>query len=128
MRRFHISALVVCWALALTPVGAQARSVITDTLLEAHLVRGDWPARRSGQALLALAPVKALLERFTEQPGQRITIRYPGGDSGNAWALELRTWLVALGVPTGFVILEPGSGTSDALLLLLEQARDPDDS
>jgi len=49
-----------------------------------------------------------------------VTIRYPGGDKGNAWALELREWLVALGIPSNYIVLEPGSGGQDRLLLLLE--------
>ncbi|GIS88566.1 MAG: hypothetical protein CM1200mP18_12760 [Gammaproteobacteria bacterium] len=57
---------------------------------------------------------------FVEDPRQQVTIRYPGGDKGNAWALELREWLVALGIPSNYIVLEPGSGGQDRLLLLLE--------
>ena len=96
------------------PAGAAA------SLLETPLFYSDWPERRSGEALLALSPVRALLSVFAEEVDQNIIVRYPGGDRGNLWALEFREWLVALGVPSGYVTLEPGSGGPDRLLILLE--------
>jgi hypothetical protein len=89
-------------------------------LLELPLFRADWPERRSGKALLALPPVYTLLSTFAENAGQSIIVRYPGGDLGNDWALEFCEWLVAFGVPSGYMTLEPGSGGPDRLLILLE--------
>jgi hypothetical protein len=92
------------------------------SLLEMPLFYSDWPKRRSGEALLTLSPVRELLSVFAEDVGQNIIVRYPGGDFGNLWALEFQEWLVALGVPSGYITLEPGSGGSDRLLILLEMA------
>ena len=93
---------------------------IPKTLLEQPILGESWPHRRTTSTILAVRPIKKLLELFVENPSYRVTIRYPGGDKGNAWALELREWLVALGIPSNYIVLEPGSGGQDRLLLLLE--------
>ena len=90
------------------------------TLLEMPLSYQDWPQRRSAHAVLELDPVRAVLSVFSEKAGQNVIVRHPGGDDGNAWALEFREWLVALGVPSHFITLEPGSGGADRLLILVE--------
>ena len=90
------------------------------TLLEMPLRYQDWPQRRSAHAVLELDSVRAVLSVFSEEGGQNVIVRHPGGDGGNAWALEFREWLVALGVPSHFITLEPGSGGADRLLILVE--------
>jgi len=90
------------------------------TLFEMSLRYYDWPQRRSAHAVLELDPVRAVLSIFSEEGGQNVIVRHPGGDGGNAWALEFREWLVALGVPSQFITLEPGSGGADRLLILVE--------
>ena len=90
------------------------------TILEMPLRYQDWPERRSAHAMLELDPVRAVLSVFSEKEGQNVIVRHPGGDGGNAWALEFREWLVALGVPSYFITLEPGSGGADRLLILVE--------
>ena len=96
------------------PVGAPV------TLVEMPLLYKDWPQRRSAHAVLELDPVRAVLYVFSEEGGQSVIVRHPGGDSGNAWAHEFMEWLVALGVPAHFIALEPGSGGADRLLILVE--------
>ena len=98
------------------PVGAPV------TLLEMPLLYQDWPQRRGAHDVLELDPVRAVLSVFSEEEGQNVIVRYPGGDGGNAWALEFQEWLVALGVPSRFITLEPGSGGADRLLILVEVA------
>ena len=98
------------------------------TLLEMPLRYQDWPQRRSGHAVLELDPVRAVLSIFSEEGGQNVIVRYPGGDGGNAWALEFREWLVALGVPSHFISLEPGSGGANRLLILIETSSAVSDS
>ena len=93
---------------------------IPATLLEQPILSENWPDRRTTKTVLSILPIKKLLELFVEIPGHQVTIRYPGGDNGNAWALELREWLVAFGIPSNHIVLEPGSGGQDRLLLLLE--------
>ena len=90
------------------------------TLLEIPLRYQDWPQRPSVHVVLELDPVRAVLSVFSEEGGQNVIVRHPGGDGGNAWAHEFREWLVALGVPSHFITLEPGSGGADRLLILIE--------
>ena len=90
------------------------------TLLEMPLRYQDWPERRNARGVLKLDSVRAVLSVFSEEGGQNVIIRHPGGDGGNAWAFEFREWLVAFGVPTHFITLEPGSGGADRLLILIE--------
>jgi hypothetical protein len=89
-------------------------------LLEQPIFGEDWPDRRTTKTVLSIPPIKKLLALFIEDSRRQVTIRYPGGDKGNSWALELREWLVALGIPSSYIVLEPGSGGQDRLLLLLE--------
>tara|TARA_Y100000588_G_C13474752_1_gene594134 strand:+ start:61 stop:432 length:372 start_codon:yes stop_codon:yes gene_type:complete len=93
---------------------------IPETLLEQPILGQNWPDRRTTKSVISILPIKKLLELFVENPNYRVTIRYPGGDMGNTWALELREWLIALGIPSNYIVLEPGSGGQDRLLLLLE--------
>jgi hypothetical protein len=78
--------------------------------------------------VLELNPVRAVLSVFSEEGGQNVIVRHPGGDGGNAWALEFREWLVALGVPSHYITLEPGSGGVDRLLILVEAMPTASDS
>ena len=93
---------------------------IPETLLEQPILAENWPDRRTTNTVLSILAIKKLLELFVENPRHQVTIRYPGGHKGNAWALELREWLVALGIPSNYIVLEPASGGQDRLLLLLE--------
>ena len=93
---------------------------IPKTLLEQPILGDNWPDRRTTKTVLSIPPIKKLLALFIEDSRRQVTIRYPGGDKGNSWALELREWLVALGIPSSYIVLEPGSGGQDRLLLLLE--------
>ena len=79
---------------------------IPEMLLEQPILGEDWPDRRTTKTVLSIPPIKKLLALFVEDPRQQVTIRYPGGDKGNAWALELREWLVALGIPSNYIVLE----------------------
>src|SRR5690348_8997687 len=60
----------------------------------------QWALPRSGQALLALPPLRAAVQDWVAHPGARIVLVHAGSDVGNLWAGELQDWLVALGVPS----------------------------
>lgn len=81
------------------------------------LARGDWPEVRTGESVAGIAALQAIMIQFEAAREPVIQIRFPGGNLGNAWAFELRDWLVALGVPSERVQLEPGSGMPDAMTL-----------
>ena len=96
------------------PVGAPI------ILLELVLDYKDWPKRRSADTVLELDSIREILFHFSERVGYKVIVRHPGGDSGSGWAVEFREWLVAFGVPSDYIILEPGSGGLDQLLVFVE--------
>ena len=57
-----------------------------------------------------------------DQRGQRIFIRHPRGEEGVLWAEELRGWLVALGIPSADIALNPESSRIDAIELAVTDA------
>ena len=44
-------------------------------------------------------------------------IRYPGEDTGELWAAELRDWLISLGVPSDCILLLSGTQAADEIKL-----------
>jgi len=88
----------------------------------AKLAADEWGAPKSGQEVLAREPVRKILEAHAATPNTVVSIRYPGGDRGSTWAQELRGWLVAFGIDSARISLEPGSGDADVVRLELRPA------
>jgi len=95
-------------AMLSTPAMAQERSVLT---------KAQWPAQRTGTTMTRIESLQRVMAQVQKAPQSVVLVRYPGGNLGNAWAVELRDWLVALGLDSGRVRLEPGSGIADAITL-----------
>lgn len=102
---------VICTALLAGVVQASEYSIHAEV----------WARPRSGDALLALPALQDLLRDFDANPDATIEIRYPGGEEGVLWALELQDWLVALGIPSKRVDTVVGSGVQDSIRLLLNK-------
>lgn len=64
-----------------------------------QLSADTWSRPRDGQAVAQMAPLPEVVAHWAKADGQRLIIRYPGGEEGLLWAHELRSWLVALGIP-----------------------------
>jgi len=79
----------------------------------------EWARPRDGAAMLQMPPLPELVEAWEGQPGQHLLIRYPGGEEGLLWANELRSWLVALGIPLEQQELVAGSRQPDLIELEL---------
>ncbi len=110
----HVRPTVLAMALALAVPPALSAEVEL-------LRRGDWPRVRSGETVVGLAPLRRAVANFDALSHPRLIIRYPGGDLGNAWAFEVRDWLVSLGIGSRHIVLEPGSGSLDALEIIVEE-------
>jgi hypothetical protein len=76
-----------------------------------------WARPRSGQAVVALPPVRAAVHELLNQPDSQLAIRYPGGEEGSLWAQEVRDWLVALGLEPGLLLMQPGLAHDDRIEL-----------
>ncbi len=78
-----------------------------------------WAQPRDGRSVAQMAPLPELAAAWFRQPGQRILVRYPGGEEGLLWAHELRSWLIALGIPGEDQELVAGSRQADRIELEL---------
>lgn len=110
IRDLRISTIGVCLLLILQPAAAAEL-----------LTRAEWPAVRSGTVIVRIPALQRVMRQFEGMKQGIIVIRYPGGDRGNEWALELRDWLVALGVASSQLLLEPGSGFPDTMVIHAEE-------
>ncbi len=78
-----------------------------------------WARPRDGQSVAAMQPLPQVIAGWSAVKGQRLLIRYPGGEEGLLWAHELRSWLVALGMPLDDQELVAGSHQADRIELEL---------
>ncbi len=110
IRNFRLFAIGICLLLVLQPAAAAEL-----------LTRADWPAVRSGTAVVRIPALQRVMRQFEGMQQGVIVIRYPGGDRGNEWAVELRDWLVALGIASNQMLLEPGSGFPDTMVIHVKE-------
>jgi len=85
------------------------------------LAHKAWPRTRTGRIVMAIPAIRNIREQFEKTPDSQIVIRYPGGDLGNAWAFDVRNWLVSLGIASVNIILEPGSDSVDTLVFDIQK-------
>ncbi|MFN7751861.1 MAG: hypothetical protein ACK5TE_06305 [Pseudomonadota bacterium] len=79
-----------------------------------------WDRPRSGSSVRAVPAVRAAVQAWLATPATRLAIRHGSGQNGQPRAIELRQWLVALGVDPGALLVEavdrPGSSLELSLL------------
>jgi len=85
------------------------------------LSHAEWPIVRSGSTLLNMPALQRVVTKLDQLDHGRLVIRHPGGDRGSTWAKELRDWLIALGLGSESIQLEPGSGIPDTIVLYVEE-------
>lgn len=83
-----------------------------------------WAQPRSGAMIPQLESVKLALEYWTTLIDGSIMLSYPGQDSGEIWAAELRDWMVSLGVPSEVILLSPGLQSEGELHIMVGQRRE----
>lgn len=105
-----VAALCAIWITAIAPAGATQ-----------YIDPDAWPTIQRGIQVTQYAPLARVVNEFDRSPEASLVILYPGGEAGQAWATEIRDWLVALGVPSRRIALRPGSGVPGALGLQVEQ-------
>ena len=104
--------LLFCLALACLP--AQANSVRIFSL-SADL----WARPRAGAELPRMEPVRLAVGYWESLERGALMLSYPGEDSGELWAAELKDWLVSLGVPSDYIYLSPGLQSTGELRILV---------
>lgn len=80
-----------------------------------------WARPRDGRSVVAMAPLPEAVNSWSKHTGRRLVIHYPGGEDGQLWAFELRSWLVALGVPQESLELVAGSQQADRIEIELSR-------
>jgi hypothetical protein len=80
-----------------------------------------WARPRDGGSVAAMAPLPQAVKTWSEHTDRRLVIHYPGGEDGQLWAFELRSWLVALGVPQENLELVAGSQQADRIEIELSR-------
>lgn len=82
-----------------------------------EVTAAEWAQPRQGAALVHHPALSAAVNELRQVPGSTLEIRYPGGDEGSLWSLELEAWLVALGIASEDIDRVPGSARADAIQL-----------
>jgi len=99
--------------------------VATTTLATAATARifvlsaEDWARPRSGEVIVEFSAVRAAVDYWDKSDHALILVRYPGEDSGELWAAELRDWLISLGVPSDYIRLVAGTQAADEIRLVV---------
>ena len=115
-------ALIIIASGVLPATGYAIESTAGDSGMQ--LRAEQWEAAREGERILALPVLQQLVNRWDAHPGQKIELRYPGGEEGELWVGELGDWLVSLGVESSAMVAVPGSGQADIIHFQILQAGD----
>jgi len=79
----------------------------------------EWARPRSGAVIAEFDALRAAVGYWDKLENALIVVRYPGEDSGELWAAELRDWLISLGVPSDHLRLVAGTQAADEIRLLV---------
>jgi len=79
----------------------------------------EWARPRNGVVIPHFEALRSAIDYWEKGANAAILIRYPGEDSGEIWASELRDWFISLGVPSDYIILVPGSQDADEITLIV---------
>lgn len=87
-----------------------------------HRLKLDvWSVERNAQSILSIPALSRAMQDFQATPGSQLLIRHPEGEVGSQWGQELKSWLIALGVPS--LDLEIVSGSADVNTIEIEVVR-----
>jgi len=75
----------------------------------------QWELTRSGESVLSLPVLNQVMNAWLLDKEKKIEIQYPGGEEGEFWVQQLSDWLVSLGIPSGRMVIVPGSGADDMI-------------
>jgi len=76
-----------------------------------------WDRPRSGRAVLEQPAIRQAVNACLAQPGLRLIVRHAAGQESLLAAEELRSWLGALAVEPGRILLRNDLKTSEPLQL-----------
>jgi len=79
----------------------------------------EWARPRSGEVIAGIEALRAAVSYWDKVENGIIMVQYPGEDSGELWAAELRDWLISLGVPSDYILMVAGTQAADEIRLLV---------
>jgi len=109
-----LSRLILISLLLLTLFPASANSLRIFSL-----GADEWARPRSGAVIPNFGALRSAIDYWEKGTNTAILIRYPGEDSGEIWASELRDWFISLGVPSDYIMLVSGSQEADEITLVV---------
>ncbi|MCP4187524.1 MAG: hypothetical protein GY763_07975 [Gammaproteobacteria bacterium] len=112
--KFFSLTLIIYLAL---PVHANSLRIFT-------LSADEWARPRAGAVIADFTSLRSAVAYWETGTNHNILIRYPGEDSGEIWATELRDWLVSLGIPTDYIELVSGSQDAEEIRLIVGKRKD----
>ena len=80
-----------------------------------HLSSEQWSVPRSVGSILNMQAISLSMQAIQQNENASLVIHHPGGDEGSLWALELRAWLISLGLSASKISLTPGSSDTEQL-------------
>jgi len=83
-------------------------SALANSVRIYNLSAEDWARPRSGSVIPTLESVRLAVAYWETGANTAILLNYPGDDTGELWAAELKDWLVTLGVPSDYILMAPG--------------------
>lgn len=107
-------------------LGLSASAIQASSLRIFTISADEWARPRSGTVIAEFEAVRAAVGYWEKAFDHSILIRYPGEDSGEIWASELRDWLVSLGIPMDYINLVPGSQSAGEIRLIVGKRSDFD--
>jgi hypothetical protein len=109
-----INRIALLVLLLLVPLSSSANMLRIFTLSA-----DEWAQPRSGAVITKFTAVRSAINYWEKGIDSAILIRYPGEDSGEIWATELRAWMISLGIPSDYLQLVPGSQAADEIKLIV---------
>lgn len=79
-----------------------------------------WASPRNGEAIIQYEPVVIAVNQLLVEPESYIVLRYPEGENGELWGVELQAWLVSLGLVSDRIELQSGYEGIDGVGLYIE--------
>ena len=91
---------------------------------QVQIANYEWPQSPSVDDILQIPQLRSAIARYDVLVDSNLIIRYPGGHEGNAWAESLRNALVSLGIRQSYILLEPGSGVPETIVVIVTESQE----
>jgi hypothetical protein len=118
--RFRPSPRVL--AVLLLALGVVSPSARARLLVVTRLTRSPGTLALGARGVLTQPALRRAVSVWLAHPGARLVLAPPAGVYGRVWAADLRSWLVALGIPLGRIAIRPGVARGTSLRIEVRDA------